>query len=84
MLLLRNKDQKYNNPIASFATCPCRQRIGHERTAQLCYAFREPRVYLSGPVYMPGGIHPEVRLPLDQRLLCSDCKKCSLLCLAQV
>jgi len=23
---LRNKDQEYNNPLASFATCLCRQR----------------------------------------------------------
>jgi len=27
---LRNKDQEYNNPLASFATCFSRQRIGHE------------------------------------------------------
>jgi len=26
MLLLRNEDQEYNNPLASFATCFCRQR----------------------------------------------------------
>jgi len=32
VLLLRNRDQEYNNPLASFATCLCRQR---ERTAQL-------------------------------------------------
>jgi len=25
VLLLRNKDQEYNNPLASFATCLCRQ-----------------------------------------------------------
>jgi len=24
VLLLRNKDQEYNNPLASFATCLCR------------------------------------------------------------
>ena len=28
VLLLRNKDQEYNNPLASFATCLCWQRIG--------------------------------------------------------
>jgi len=33
---VRNKDQEYNNPLASFATCLCRQRISHERSAQLC------------------------------------------------
>jgi len=33
VLLLRNKDQEYNNPLASFAICICRERIGHERTA---------------------------------------------------
>jgi len=44
-----------------------------------------PRVHLSGPVYMPSCVRPEVRLRLDQRVLCSDCyKKCRLLCLAQV
>jgi len=26
VLLLRNKDPEYNNPLASFATCICRQR----------------------------------------------------------
>jgi len=34
---------------------------------------------------MPSFIRPEVRLPLDQRILCSGCcKKCRLLCLAEV
>jgi len=34
-----------------------------------------PRVHLSDPAYMPSCIRPEVRLPLDQRVLCSDsCK----------
>jgi len=33
MLLLRNKDQQQNNPLATFATHLCRQRKGHERTA---------------------------------------------------
>jgi len=33
VLLLRNKDQEYNNPLVCFATCLCKQRIGHERTA---------------------------------------------------
>jgi len=33
MLLLRNKDQQQSNPLTSFATCLCRQRSGHERTA---------------------------------------------------
>jgi len=39
-LLLRNKDHEYNNPLASFATCLCKQRIGHERTTQLRQTFR--------------------------------------------
>jgi len=30
MLLLRNKDQQYKNPLATFATRLCRQRRGHE------------------------------------------------------
>jgi len=33
--LLRSKDQEYNNPLASFTTCLCRQRVRHERTAHL-------------------------------------------------
>jgi len=33
--LLRNKDQEYNNPLASFAISLCRQKIGHEWTAHL-------------------------------------------------
>jgi len=38
-----------------------------------------PRVHLSGPACMPSCIRPEVRLPLDQRVLCSDCCKKSLI-----
>jgi len=37
---LHNKDQEYNNPLTSFATCLYRQRIGHERNAQLGEVFR--------------------------------------------
>jgi len=33
MLLLRNKDQWQNNPLASFATCFSRKKSGHEWTA---------------------------------------------------
>jgi len=33
MLLLRNKDQHYNNPLESLATCLCRQRSGRKWTA---------------------------------------------------
>ena len=29
-----------------------------------------PRFHLSGPAYMPSCIRPEVRLSLDQRVLC--------------
>jgi len=77
VLLLRNKDQEYNNPLAGFATCLCRQRIGHERTAQCTVALcvpgasrprfcpDGPRVYLSGPAYMPSCLSPEGRFPLD-------------------
>jgi len=44
-----------------------------------------PCMHLSGPAYMPSRIRPEVRLLLDQRVLCSDCcKKCGRLWLAQV
>ena len=34
-----------------------------------------PRVHLSVPAYMPTCARPEVRIPLDQRVLCSDCRK---------
>jgi len=34
-----------------------------------------PRAHLSGTAYMPNFMRPEVRLPLDQRILCSDCFK---------
>ena len=44
-----------------------------------------PRVHLSSPAYMPSCIRPEIRFPLDQHVLCSDCcKKSKLLRLAQV
>jgi len=102
VLLLRSKDQEYNNPLASLATCLCRQRNelrtcakrveGLVVTTLPWWASRSfirpdgPRVHLSGPAYMPSCIGPEVRLPLHQRILWSDCckKKCRLLCLAQV
>jgi len=35
MVMSRNTDQEYSNRLATFATCLYRQRIGHERTAQL-------------------------------------------------
>jgi len=41
-------------------------------------------VHLFGPAYNTSCIRPEVRLPLDQRVLCSDCCKKNLLCLARV
>ena len=95
VLLLRSKDRKYNNPLASFATCLCRQRnelrtcakrVGGLAVTTLPGCPDGPRVHLSGPAYMPSCIGPEVRLPLHQRILWSDCckKKCRLLCLAQV
>jgi len=33
VVLLRNKDHEYNNPLTSFTTCLWRQRIGIERIA---------------------------------------------------
>jgi len=126
--VLRNKDQEYNNPLASFATCLCWQRselrscakqgpavttlpqarnqegevplklfspplekfVGHslknlgpsQKTLRHIWCPKlvpgllcpdGPRVHLSGPACMPSCICPEVRLPLDQRVLCSDC-----------
>jgi len=83
VLLQRNKDQEYNNPLVSFLTCFCRQSIGHERTALSVLGGSRsrccpdgPRFHLSSPAFMPSCMRPEVRLPLDQRVLCSDsCKK---------
>ena len=138
-MLQRNKDQEYNNLLASFATCLCRKRselrtcakrfggltvttlpqarnqegrsppknifgplgkcVGHSLKildivlknwgplkstpcptwypnlvmGLLCPD--RPRVHLSGIAYMPSCIRPEVRLPLYQRILCSDCRK---------
>jgi len=34
MLLLRNKDQQWNNLLVSFATCLCWQRSGHKWIAR--------------------------------------------------
>jgi len=36
VLLLRNKDQEHNNPLASFATCLCRQRSELRTCANTC------------------------------------------------
>jgi len=73
VLLLRNQDQEYNNPVASFATCLCKQRSEHERTTLSLSSFSPDgtRVHLSGPAYtiICGPVRPEVRLPLDQRIL---------------
>jgi len=93
MLLLRSKDQEYNNPLTSFATCLCWQRSELRACANRVGGFAVttlsdgPRAHLSGPAYMPSCIRPEVRFPLDQRILCCVVivvKKCRLLCLVQV
>jgi len=83
VLLLCNKDQEYNNLLTSFTTCLCWQRselatcanlsMSEASRSQLCPG--GPRVHLSGPVYMPNSIRQEVRFPLDQRILYSDCCK---------
>ena len=91
VLFLRNKDQEYNNPLASFTTCLCWQRSELRTCAKRVGGLAVttlpdgPRVHFSGPAYMLSCIRPEVRFPLDQCILCSDCcKKCKLLCLVQV
>ena len=62
--------------------CTCSKRFGASRSRLGPDGLR---VHLSGPAYMTSCIRLEVRLPLDQRVLCSDCcKKCRLLCLTQV
>jgi len=92
VLLLRNKDQKYNNRLASFATCLCKWAnwalalsLSGASRSRLCPD--GPRVHLYGPAYMPICTRPEVRFPLDQRtIFCVAIvvKKRKLLCLAQV
>ena len=60
----------------------CAERVGASRSRLWPEG---PRVHLSGPFYMLSCIRPEVRFPLDQRILCSDCrKKRKLLCLAHI
>jgi len=42
------------------------------------YIWPGRHIHMSDPAYMPCCISPEVRHPLDQRVLCSDCcKKCT-------
>ena len=85
------KNEEYNNPQASFATCLCvsaGKRANCALALSVSGASRSrlfpdgPRVHLS---YMTSCMRPDVRFPLDQRILCGDCcKKCRLLCLGQV
>ena len=82
VLLLCNKDQEYNNPLTisqpasagKGANCALALTVSGALRSRLCSD--GPCVHLSGPAYMPSCIRPEVRLPLDQRILCrpSDCK----------
>ena len=48
---------------------------GHSTRGPLATMPVGPRVHLSGPACMVSCICPEVRLPLDQHVLCSDCCK---------
>jgi len=67
----------------TWANCALALSVSGASRSRLCPD--GPRVYLCGPAYMPSCIRTEVRFPLDKRILCSDCcKKCRLLCLAQV
>ena len=84
VLLLRNKDQEYNDTLASFAISLCLQ--SKDRTWANCALALSvsgaswprlcpdgPRAHLSGPAYMLSCRRLEVRLPLHERVLCSDC-----------
>jgi len=81
VVLLRNKDQDYNNPLTTFAACSAEKgancalalSVSGASWSRLCP--NGPRVHLFGPAYVPSCIRPEVRFPLDQRILCSDCCK---------
>jgi len=86
VLFLRNKNQEY---CSKFRNLPlqAKDRTWANFAAALSVpgASRSrlypdgPRVHLSGPAYMPSYIRPEVRFPLDQHVLCSDCcKKCAM------
>jgi len=63
-----------NLPLqAKGANCALALSVSGVSRSRLCPD--GPRVHLSGPAYMPSCIRPEVRVPLDQRILCSDCCK---------
>ena len=91
MLLLRNKDQEYNIPQASFATCLCRQRS----ELRTCVTFRGPRGHDFALMSLTF-IYPALPTCLvvyvqksDFHLINVFCvvivvKKCKLLCLVQV
>jgi len=59
--LLRNKDQVYNNPLTSFATClfwpgkgaNCALALGVPEASLSRLCPDGPRVHLSDPAYMP-------------------------------
>jgi len=57
----------------TWANCALALSVSGASRSRLCSD--EPRVHLSGPAYMPRCILTEIRLPLDQRVLCSDCCK---------
>jgi len=52
MLLLRNKEQEYNNPLASFATCLCRQRSELAHLRQACRGSRGHDFVLMGLAFI--------------------------------
>jgi len=79
VLLLHNKDQGYNNPLASFATtCLCRQSIGH---SELLPASAGKGSDMS--VTLSVSVGSRSRLCLDQRVCVVIVAK-NVLCLAQV
>jgi len=64
------------SPVATgldriWANCTVALSVSGASRSRLCPD--GPRVHLSGPVYMPSCIRPEVRLPPDQHVLCCDC-----------
>jgi len=57
----------------TWANCALALSVSGASRSRLCPD--GPHVRSSGHAYMPSCIRPEVKLPLNQRVLCSDCCK---------
>jgi len=85
VLLLHNKVQEYNIPLATFATLPAGKGPHTSELRSCAKRFRGlavttlpwwvPRSFNRPCLHAYSCMRPEVRLPLDQHILCSDCCK---------